>query len=73
VNKNELKKLVLEAIDNHKDEIIEVGRKIWANPELGFKEFKTAQLVKDIFAKYNVDYRSEIARTGVIGELKGKS
>ncbi len=73
VNKQELKKLVLEAIDTNQEEIIAIGRQIWENPELGYKEFKTAQLVKDTFDKYSVSYRSEVARTGVIGELAGKS
>jgi metal-dependent amidase/aminoacylase/carboxypeptidase family protein len=73
MEKSKLKALVLEAIDKNQAEIIEVGRKIWANPELGYKEFKTAQVVKDVFTKYGVKYRSEIARTGVIGELPGRS
>lgn len=71
MDKHELKQKVLEAIDRHKDEIIEIGETIFANPELGYKEYKTAQLVKDVFDRYGVKYRSEIARTGVIGELTG--
>ena len=45
MSKEQLKKRVLEAIDKRAAEIIEIGDTIWKNPELGYKEFKTAKLV----------------------------
>ncbi len=73
MDKDQLKELVIKAIDNHQEEIINIGRKIWNNPELGYKEYDTAQTVKDVFSRYGIEYRSEVARTGVIAELTGKS
>ena len=46
MSKESLKKKVLSAIDRRASEIIEVGETIWRNPELGFKEFKTTELVE---------------------------
>lgn len=73
MNKESLKQKVCAAIDAHKDELIAFGEDIFAHPELGFKEFRTAGLVKDIYNKLNIPFQSEVARTGVIGELTGKS
>ncbi len=72
MNKAELKKKVLATIDENKDRIIEVGARIYSHPELGYKEFKTAQVVKDVFADLGLKYRDEVGVTGVIAEVKGK-
>lgn len=73
MDKKLLKEQVCQVIDQHKEELIALGEDIFAHPELGFKEFRTADLVKDYFKKLNIPFRSEIARTGVIGELQGKN
>lgn len=41
MSKDKLKKRVIEAIDNHAENIIEIGDHIWRNPELGYKEYKS--------------------------------
>lgn len=64
MNIKEIKKQCLEAIDKNKDEIIKLGRDIYANPELGFKEFKSTELVSDLFEKNNIDVEKNIAVTG---------
>ena len=72
VCREELKKRALEAIDKNKDKIIEIGDSIFNEPELGYKEFKTAAKVKKIFDELGISYRDEVAVTGVIAPLKGK-
>jgi metal-dependent amidase/aminoacylase/carboxypeptidase family protein len=47
-SKEDLKKRVEKAIDRRSKEIIEIGEYIWKNPELGFKEFKTARAQKKL-------------------------
>ena len=42
----ELKKIACDAIDAHRNDIIALGERIAAEPELGFKEFKTAEKTK---------------------------
>ena len=46
MDKAKLKKKVLAEIERRTDEIIEYANAIWKYPELGFKEFKTAELTE---------------------------
>lgn len=72
MNKNELKKIVSEAIDASQDKIIAIAEKILKNPEMGYKEFKTSALVKETFSELGIAYRDGLAITGVKGRMKGK-
>ncbi len=40
---DQTEKLILEAIDQHRDEIIEFARDIYDHGELGYKEFNTSE------------------------------
>jgi amidohydrolase len=51
----DLKKKIYSSVDSHRDRIIELGRTIYANPETGFKEFKTSSLVEEKFREMKVD------------------
>jgi len=65
MNIEQLKENVIEIIDLHKDEIIALGRKIYQNPEYGYKEFKTSELVSNFLEeKLELDVEKEIAITG---------
>lgn len=44
MNKENLKKLCLQSIDAHKEDIITLGEDIFRHPELGFKERRTSQI-----------------------------
>ena len=89
MDKNQLKDMVIKAIEDNKGILLEVGRKIYANPEFGYKEFNTTKTIVDFF-KDNLRYEAEapIAYTGcrvrtnenkkgpkiaVLGELDGIS
>ena len=41
-------------------------------PEIGFKEFKTSQKIKEELKKMNVDSIENLAETGVVALIKGK-
>ncbi len=68
-----LKAKVLAEIDKNADKIIEIGKKILANPEMGYKEFKTSRLVADTLSELGIPYEEGLAVTGVKGRMKGKS
>lgn len=72
MTKEELKQKVCQAIEAKKEQIIALGESIYREPELGFKETKTAAKVEDIFRTLGVAYEKELALTGVKGRLKGK-
>ncbi len=43
-----MKKLI-NAVDKHKDLILETERYVWKNPETGYKEFKTSAYMEKVF------------------------
>lgn len=65
MSREELKARVAAEIERHKDEIIAIGERIWGQPELGFKEFRTAQVVMEEFGRLDLPQRSGLALTGV--------
>ena len=67
MTKEELKRKVCEAIAARKDDIIALGESIFNEPELGYKETKTAGKVGRIFTEWGVPYQSGVALTGVKG------
>ena len=89
MNKNELKERVVAAIEENKDIIIAAGRKIYSNPEFGYKEFETTKTVSDFFKnELGLEVEEKIACTGcrarinedksgpkvaILGELDGIS
>lgn len=73
MEKDELRKRVLEAIDSKRDEIISIGDEIFKNPELGFKEFKTAEKVKVVFEDLGLKYQDGLAVTGIKAVGEGKN
>ena len=72
MDKAQIKKKALEEIDRNSKEIVSYAQEIWRYPELGFKEFKTAELTESIYSKLNWFYEKEIAITGSKAYLKQK-
>ena len=65
---------VRNTLSNHLDEIIDCRRKIHSYPELLFDTFKTSELVSKKLREFGCDkVTTGIAKTGVIGVIKGKS
>ncbi|MBV8451217.1 MAG: amidohydrolase, partial [Deltaproteobacteria bacterium] len=70
-SKDELKRVVCEAIDRHADAIIDLGETILRNPETGFNEVKTAALVAQRMNALGLAPRTGLAVTGVKARLAG--
>ena len=70
---DELKATVQSEIDRRGDELIGAAKKILANPEPGFREKKTSQLVAQRFERMGIPYQGSIAITGLKGVLNGGS
>ncbi len=69
--KEQIKREILAAIDGRAEQIIGLGEKIRRNPELGFKEVKTARLVEETFAGLGLAPKTGLALAGVRGEVRG--
>lgn len=66
-----MKARVIEEIDRRRDEVITIAQAIWSDPETGFKEFRTADRVKQQFQRMGLAYRDGLAVTGVKALLPG--
>ena len=71
--KEDLKKRAIEIIEKRSQEITEIGETILRNPELGYKERKTAALVEEKFRSLGLPCKKGLALTGVVAHVPGKS
>jgi amidohydrolase len=71
MTKGELKQRLYEAIDRRAEAIVGVGEQIRRQPELGFKEHRTARLVDETMRSLGLVTRTGLAFTGVRAELAG--
>ncbi len=56
-------------IDDNRDFIISLGDELFDCAELGFKEFKTAEIIKKNLDEAGIKYKSGIGETGVVAEI----
>ncbi len=55
---------LLQYIDDHREELLALGDTLFRCPELGFKEFKTADCLKEWLEKYDIKAEQEFDITG---------
>jgi amidohydrolase len=67
-----LKKKACEHIDRRRDEMIAIAQRVLQQPELGYREVRTAALVKEELQRLNLPVREGLALTGVEGTLSCK-
>ena len=68
-----MKERIFSEIQKHREHLFACAETILNNPELGFREEKTSQFVKDEFAALGIPYLDKLAVTGVKGKLCGRS
>ncbi|UCD70484.1 MAG: amidohydrolase [Syntrophobacterales bacterium] len=64
-----LKEVALDEIDRHSERIVQLGKSIFSEPEEGFREFKTAKKVEEIFSEWGIPFQRGLGVTGVKGSL----
>ncbi|HBY57146.1 MAG TPA: amidohydrolase [Candidatus Atribacteria bacterium] len=64
---------IKKKITSLKDELIELRRDFHKHPELGFKEYRTAEIVANYLEKCGLKVKRGIARTGVVALLEGNA
>lgn len=70
---DKIEKMILNTIDQHRQEIIDAGRYIWNYAELGYKEKKTSAYFAEKITPYCATVEIGHAITGVKGYLKEKN
>lgn len=66
-----LKERAAVAIDKIEPQCIAWRQQIHQNPELGNREFNTAKLIADHLRKLGIETQEGVAKTGVVGILRG--
>jgi hippurate hydrolase len=67
-----MKNDALEMLRLFHAELVHIRRDIHANPELGFEEKRTSQLVADKLGEWGIEVHRGIAKTGVVGVIRGR-
>ena len=65
-----LKAQLYQTIDGEAGRIIDIGRRIWAHPETGFKEIETGKTVASEFERLGLPWR-RVAYSGLRADLSG--
>jgi amidohydrolase len=65
VDKAEMKRRVCAEIDRRADLLIQVGQDIYHDPELGFKEHRTAKIAAEVLQSLDLSVQTGLAVTGV--------
>jgi len=72
MKETEVKNSLKEKIEEMRDWLVEIRRTIHMYPELGFEEVETAKLVGIWLEKFGLEVKTGIAKTGVVGLLRGE-
>jgi amidohydrolase len=62
---------IVEELKAYEPELIEIRRDIHRHPEVGFEETRTAGVVADKLRSWGIEVAEGIAKTGVVGTLRG--
>ena len=63
----------VEQVRRFHDELTTLRRDIHAHPELAFEENRTSSIVADKLAGWGIEVHRGLAKTGVVGVIRGKS
>lgn len=63
---------IVEKASGIYEEAVRVRRRIHENPELGFEEHKTAEMIADYLKGLGMEVTTGVAKTGVVGLLHGE-
>jgi amidohydrolase len=67
-----MRERIVDELKVFEPELIEIRRDIHRHPETGFEETRTAKIVADRLRSWGIKVAEGIAKTGVVGTLKGK-
>lgn len=62
---------IYDSIDQEYDTTVDIRRYLHQNPEVSFKEFKTAQYIADFYEALAIPYEMNVGGNGIIATLQG--
>lgn len=70
-DREQLKGSVCACVEASRERIVELGESVMDEPEVGFKEHRTADRVKSVFEEMGLPFEEGLALTGVRAVLEG--
>ena len=67
-----MKDKIISLSEKHYEKVRDIRHLIHMYPEEGFKEFKTSELIISELEKLGIEVQSNVAKTGVVGLIRGK-
>ncbi|MGV8145946.1 MAG: M20 metallopeptidase family protein [Alkaliphilus sp.] len=64
---------ILKIVSTYEEELRKIRRDLHQIPELAFEEYKTAEYIENYLADLGIDYENEVAKTGIVAFIGGKS
>ena len=61
---------IIPRVQDFQDELVAIRRDLHANPELGFEEVRTSEIVAQKLAEYGCEVHRGLGKTGVVGTLR---
>ena len=58
--------------NNLHEEVVKIRRDLHKIPETAFNEFETSNYIQNFLRSNDIDFESNIAKTGILVELTGK-
>ena len=71
LGRDELKARAFRRIDQHRDWVFDIVGQIYREPEIGFREQRTARTVAEAFDRLGLAHQDGLALTGAKAELRG--
>ncbi len=68
-----LKNKIIQLTSEFYAEIVQNRRFLHQHPELSFQEYQTSEFISKKLTEYGIEHRNGIAKTGIIGWIKGKN
>ncbi|EGQ26979.1 M20 family metallopeptidase [Mammaliicoccus sciuri] len=66
-----MRDLLFKKLEQSYDDMVEIRRHLHMNPEISFKEEKTAAYIADFYKQLGVDVRTGVGGNGVVAKVKG--
>lgn len=63
---------IVSLSEKYYEEMVKIRHQIHMYPEVGYEEHKTSQLIYDTLEKLGIEYEKNIAKTGVVGIIRGR-
>ena len=62
---------VMSLANDIKDELVQLWKRLHMQPELGYEEYKTSELIAEYLTELGLSVRRCVGKTGVVGVLEG--